>query len=74
MLLSVYMFALQPQGAPAAQPQPGVKQELFRPQGGPGLQMRHDRLVVAPAQQQQQAGAQQREQQQAVKAENGGGA
>lgn len=67
MLLSVYTFALQPQGAPAAQPQPGVKQELYRPKDGPGLHMRHDRLVVAPAQQQPEPGSQQ----QAVKAEGG---
>jgi hypothetical protein len=47
MLLSVYKLVQQPQGAAAAA-QPGVKQEIFCPQGGPAVQLRHDRLAVAP--------------------------
>jgi hypothetical protein len=54
MLLSVYKLVQQPQGAAAAAAQPGVKQEVFCPQGGPAVQLRHDRLAVAPAPPQQQ--------------------
>ena len=56
MLLSVYNTALLPNSNPAAAPPPqkGVKQEPFSPQGGPGVQIRHDRLVVVPQQEQQQ--------------------
>jgi hypothetical protein len=52
LVLPVYNTVLLPQSTPAAAQQ-GVKQEPFYPQGGPGVQLQHNRLAVVPPQQQQ---------------------
>jgi len=64
-LLSLYNTALLPQSNPAAPPQQqGVKQEVFRPAGGPGVHIQHNRLMLVSqqeGQQQEAAGAMQPE-------------